>query len=124
MNEPNKIARIDADEFSVAESEAVGSGSLYIHKFRKPFEYEGMKISELRIDFEQLTGGDGLDIENELMRAGKAVVAPAFSGEYLIRMAARASSPKVGADAFKLMSLSDYNKVRSAARSFLLKSEL
>ena len=107
----------------MAEAQAETSGSVYVHRFRKPIEYEGTRISELRIDFEKLTGRDGLAIENEMLRAGKPVVAPAFNGEYLIRMAARGSDPKIGADAFEIMSLSDYNKIRNEARSFLLRSE-
>ena len=67
---------------------------------------------------------DGLAIENEMQQLGKAVIVPTFSGEYLIRMAAKACTIPIGADAFENMSLSDYNKIRSAARSFLLNSEL
>jgi hypothetical protein len=55
---------------------------------------------------------------------GKALVVPTFSGEYLIRMAAKACTEPIGADAFEIMSIADYNKIRSAARSFLLRSEL
>lgn len=123
MSDKDNIVHINPDEFSVAEAEAAVGKSLYVHKFRNPFEYEGKKITELKIDFDKLTGRDGLAIENELQRAGKVVVAPAFSGEYLVRMVARVADPKIGADAFDIMSLSDYNRIRSEARSFLLKSE-
>ena len=70
-----------------------------------------------------MTGEDSLSIENELQAQGKFVVAPTFSGEYLVRMASRACTVPVGQDLIRSLPISDYNRIRSAARSFLLKSE-
>lgn len=114
---------IDANEFAVAEKEAKNSGYSYTHKFRKPFEYQGQTYTELTFDWDKLTGNDGLAIENELQQIGKPVIVPTFSGEYLVRLAARACTERIGADGFGNMPIADYNKIRSAARSFLLKSE-
>ncbi|PWM64307.1 MAG: hypothetical protein DBX61_11840 [Clostridiales bacterium] len=97
---------------------------LYIHKFKKPVLYNGETITELAFDFESLTGDDALNIENELASIGKAAISPAFSGEYLIRMAAKACTTPIGEDFFRKASISDYNRLRSKARSFLLASEL
>jgi len=118
-----EVEAIDADEFAVAEKEAEASTSTYTHKFKRPFIHMGQTYTELRFDWDSLTGQDGLDIEAELQMLGNAVVVPAFSGPYLVRMAAKACTTSIGADAFGLMSLADYNKIRSAARSFLLTSE-
>ena len=115
---------VDADEFAVAEKEAELSAYMYVHKFRTPYEHQGKKYEELSFDWGTLTGRDGLAIENEMQQIGKAVIVPTFSGEYLIRFAARACTVPIGADAFENMPISDFNKIRSAARSFLLKSEL
>jgi hypothetical protein len=87
-NKPDVI--IDADEFAVAEKEAEQSAYTYTHKFKRPFEYQGKTFNELTFDWGKLTGRDGLAIENELQQIGKAVIVPTFSGDYLIRMAARA----------------------------------
>lgn len=122
-NEAETSAIINADEFSVAEKEAEKSEFIHVHKFRTPFEYQGKRYSELTFAWDKLTGKDGLAIENEMQLIGKPVIVPAFSGEYLIRLAARACTEKIGADAFENMPIVDYNKIRSAARSFLLKSE-
>jgi len=92
-------------------------------ELKKPVEYNGKTYNKLSFDFGKLTGEDGLNIENELQALGKFAMVPAFSGEYLIRMAAKACSEPIGSDIFTKLSLSDYNRVRSAARSFLLKSE-
>lgn len=115
---------IDPGEFSVAKNEAEASPSTYVHKFRKPFTYDGKTFTELTFDWDKCTGEDALAIENELMALRKPVIVPTFSGEYLIRLAARACTVPIGADAFLRMSIADYNQIRSAARSFLLKSEL
>lgn len=120
----DNIPAVDADEFSVAEKHAEESEYSYTHKFRAPFNYQGKTYEDLTFNWGKLTGKDGLAIENEMQQLGKAVIVPTFSGEYLVRMAARACDEHVGADAFESMPLSDYNKIRSAARSFLLKSEL
>jgi len=115
---------IDPKEFSVANKEAADSGESYTHKFRKPYEYDGKTFKEVTFDWARLTGDDALAIENELQQLGKAVIVPTFSGEYLVRMCARACTEPIGADFFKRMSIADYNRIRSAARSFLLRSEL
>jgi len=119
----NFPAGIDADEFSVAKKEAESTAGTFTHTFRKPFAYMGKTYTELRFDWESLTGRDSLAIEAELQALGTPVIVPTFSGAYLIRMAAKACTEKIGADAFELMPLSDYNKIRSAARSFLLAAE-
>lgn len=117
-------ATIGGEEFAAAESKAEESGYSFTHKFNHPFTFEGMTYTELTFDWGKLTGEDGLAIENEMRSLGQPVIVPTFSGEYLIRMAARACTTAIGQDAIRAMPISDYNKIRSAARSFLLKSEL
>lgn len=116
---------IDPDELAATEQAAeTDTGNFtYTHKFRTPFTYMGRTYTELRFDWESLTGQDGLDIEAELQAMGKTVIAPEFSSEYQVRMAAKACTEKIGSDAFGLMSLSACNKIKGKARSFLLTSE-
>ena len=116
-------AIIDAGEFAVAEKEAETSGFEYTHKFRRPFSYMGKTYEELTFEWDKLTGRDGLAINAELQAIGRPSVVAAFSDEYKIRMAARACTVQIGADAFELMPLYDFNKITDRARSFLLKSE-
>jgi len=112
---------VDPEELVAAEREAETGGNTYTHKFTKPFEYMGKEHRELRFDWDSLTGADDLAIEAEMQALGKAVVAPEFSGEYQIRMAAKACAEAINADAFKFMSFYDARKIKKAARSFLLK---
>lgn len=115
---------VELDALSIAEAEAENASFVYVHEFKKPLSYNGNTYEKLTFDWGSLTGRDGLAIENELQSLGKPVIIPTLSGEYLMRMAVRACDKPIGADAFEVMSLSDYNRIRSSARSFLLRSEL
>ena len=86
---------VNGAEFAAAEAAAKakaeqGNASAYVHKLKKPFTFEGCTIEELSFDFDRLTGNDSLAIEDELQAMNKPVIVPTFSGQYLIRMAARA----------------------------------
>ncbi len=117
------MSAINEKELNGAIDESVEENSHFTIALKKPVTYNGKEYKELSFDFDKLTGRDGLAIEDELSRLGKAVIAPVFSGEYLVRMAARACTEQVGADIFDMLTLTDYNRVRSEARSFLLRSE-
>jgi len=114
---------IDTVDLEMELGETLGGG-VYTHKFAKPFEYNGRTYTELSFEWDKLTGKDSREIENELALRGKIVVSPAYSIEYIVRMAARACTERIGADAFDLMSIRDFNKIRGRARAFLLISEL
>lgn len=125
----NPVVNIDPAAFAAAEREAASDkndAGTYTHVFRTPVTClvgkDMCTFEELTFDFNKLTGRDSLAIENELQALGKPVIVAEMSGEYLIRMAARACTVPVGADALESASLSDYNKIRSRARSFLLRS--
>lgn len=124
-------AAVDERELDVAETEAKAATSVdtYTHIFDKPFTFEGETFEQLAFDWSKLTAADGLAIENELASMGRAVITPEFSGEYLIRMAARACTTlrsdghrRLGVDAYRTMSLADYSRIRGRARSFLLRA--
>ena len=110
-------------EWASVEAEVKQGTGSYTHTFSKPFTYEGKTYERLTFDFDKLTGNDCLAIENECSALGVAVVNPAFSGNFLVRMAARACTEKIGANVLTTMPIYDFNRIRSKARSFLLKSE-
>lgn len=128
---------VNGAEFAAAETAVKaeeGNTSAYVHKLKKPFTFEGCTIEELSFDFDRLTGNDSLAIEDELQAMNKPVIVPTFSGQYLIRMAARActttlttpdgKSRRIGVDVIQALPIVDYNRIRSKARTFLLASEL
>ena len=116
----NINTNIDEKELEFAKEEAKDAKGVYVHEFETPFTYEGKTYDKLTFDWNKLTGADSLAIETELQDLEKVVIVPEFSGDYLIRMAARACTEKIGSDLILAMRLADYNKIRGRARSFLL----
>ena len=116
--------KIDEKELEAAKQEAEEREDIYsyTHELKREFEYEGEKYKSIHFDWGKLTGNDGLEIENEMQALGTPVVIPSLSGGYLIRMAAKASGMPV--NVLLALPIREYNKIRSEARSFLLKSEL
>lgn len=92
--------------------------TLYNHVLAKPIEYDGKIYTELSFDFDKLTGKDSLDVERELQAIGRPVVVRSLSGDYLVRMSARACTAKVGHDIFEMMSVKDYAKITNASKRF------
>ena len=119
----DNIVSIDEKELEQAKEEAKDAKSLYTLTFKKPLEYDGETYTELKFDFDSLTGQDSLLVERELTRAGVQLVVPGFNGDYLIRMAVRACTADIGNDIVKRMTLRDYSRLRSAMRNFLMASE-
>lgn len=115
-------ANTDAFDVAVAESdiqmvEATDS-DLYVHTFKRPISYNGKTYESLTFDFSSLTGGDSLDVENELQSMGHAVVVRTLDGAYLSRMCARACTEPVGFDIFRVMSVKDYAIITNKSKRF------
>lgn len=109
-----------------AKEDGRGTGT-YTHAFKRPFVYEGRTVESLTFDWDTLTGNDSLAIERELRVKGVTLVVPAYTGEYLVGMAARACTDRteegkrfVGADMIRAMPLGDFQAVTNRARNFLL----
>ena len=92
-------------------------------ELKRPITYNDKEYTELTFDFDALTGSDSLAIEDELMALGKSALVPALSSEYLIRFAAKACKEPIGSDIFLAMNIKDYQRVRNAAKNFLLNLE-
>lgn len=123
MEDNSKLVPVDEKEFEAAQEAAAKAKDTFIVKLRKPLMYNGTEYEELEFDFDGLTGNDSLEVEKELARRGVQVLVPAFSGEYLVRIAARACTAPIGHDAMLKMSIQDYNKIRSRVRNFLMSTE-
>lgn len=111
------------EENMTAEPETTEDAAFYTIKLKKPVNYDGEEIGEIAFDFASLTGADAMNIDDELSAAGKFVPVAAFSTEYLIRMAAKAAKKPIGADFFKLLCLSDFEKIKARARRFLIDAD-
>ncbi len=103
---------------------------IYVHTFRHPFDYRAHTYETLTFDWETLTGEDYLAIENEMLRKGKTLVTPAFSGDFLCGMAVRACTARndegfraISTEALKAMPMRDFQAICGRARNFLLRAE-
>ncbi|MBR3239155.1 MAG: hypothetical protein IKF99_12025 [Oscillospiraceae bacterium] len=116
MTEEEALEKVKAD--------AINADITFKLRFKKPFMYDGVEYQELNFDLENLTGRDSLDVERELAMRGIQAPVLAFSGEYIIRIAAKACLEHIGSDAFEHMPMKEYSKVRNKIRNFLMSSEL
>lgn len=102
-----------------AEKNANASSSdTYIHKFKKPFKYEGKNYTTINFYFGKLTGSDMLKIENEMQANNEYAIDPLLSRSFLSKMASKASG--VSSDVIESIPLQDFNKITNAARNFLI----
>lgn len=132
MNDNVKNTNTEATETTIAKEKtsnqentqaenkkaAEGENGVYVHKFKKQFEYEGKKFDTLNFYFDKLTGRDMLSIEAEMQSQNEYALAPEISRGFQYRMAARAAN--VGADVIENMPLPDFSKVTNACRDFLI----
>lgn len=126
--DPIDLAAKAAEEAEKAAGKATDIGT-YTHKFNKPFSYNGKTHDSLTFDFWGLTGNDSLAIENEMLSRGKTLVVPAYTGEFLVGMAARACTERdekgarvIGTDTISALPLGDFQVICGRARTFLLRA--
>ena len=103
----------------------------YTHYFKRPFTYQGRTVETLTFDWATLSGRDSLAIERELRAKNITLVIPAYTGEYLVGMAARACVDRteegkrfVGTDMIQAMPLGDFQQITKQARYFLIRAGL
>lgn len=115
---------VDPEEMNAAEEEAKNdTSSAFVLKLHKPFTHEGKTYEELEFDYESLTGKDSLAVEQELESKGIMVLVPSFNSNYLVRIAARACTTRIGVDFIERLPIKEYNRIRSKTRNFLMASE-
>lgn len=128
LNMEIETAAAKAEALELAASAGPDRG-VYVHDFRKPFQYQGAEHTQLRFDFGSLTGADYIAIENDMIRHGKTLVSPEFSGDFLCGMAVRCCPDRnengmrvVSAETMRAMPIRDFIAICKEARSFLLRA--
>lgn len=124
-NKKNKIdeetIKVDGETIAVEPTEILTGNSdkgIYIHKFKKPFEYEGKEYETITFCFNKLKGRDMIAIENEMQSLNEYVLAPEISSSFLCKMAAR--SANIGSDIIENLPMADFSKIKNVARDFLI----
>jgi len=104
--------------------------STYTHVFKKPFTYRGQTYERLTFDWGSLGGADSLAVEKDIRHEGVTLVLPAFTGEYLAGMAARACTERnedgfrvITSDTILAMPLRDFMAISNKMRNFLIHAE-
>lgn len=112
-----------------AEAKAGPDAMTYTHTFDEPFGFRGHTVTELTFNWGGLTGEDFEAIEDDMLRHGKTLVTPSFTGAFLAGMAVRACTNRdangiriVDADMLRALPIRDYQKIYMSARRFLLRS--
>ncbi len=114
---------------NVPEEHEIVTGTIgvYIHRFSKPFTYEGKTVEKLTFDYESLTGNDMLEIEKEMQACKEFSVGAEVSKLHQCKLAAKAASHakevngfSIGSDVIAAMPMKDFNKICNAGRDFLL----
>ena len=125
--DPKALAEV-AEQMEAEAKKRPGIGT-YTHKFKTPFTYEGRTFKILTFDFESLTGADSLAVENEMRMKGQTLVLDAYTGDYLVSIAARACAERdetggrvVSAATIAAMPLGAYRAITGKVRTFLLRS--
>ena len=101
--------------------QAAGNSGVYIHKFKKPFTWEGVTYDALTFNFEGLKGSDLEAVEEEMSAAGQYAISPEYSVIYILRLAARAAG--VHSSVIENLPLHDANVIRGKTKTFLLRGE-
>lgn len=120
ISEPAAMEENKINVISEPAAEVKTNIGTYTHFFKKPFDYMGKEIDEITFDFEKMTGGDSLKIENELRLKNHLVATKTFDAEYKVRFAARCSTPAIGYDALGLMPFCDYEAIMKRVQTFLM----
>ncbi len=101
----------------------------YTHTFKTPFQWKGRTFESLTFDWAVLKGKDHLEIEQELLAKGRTLVSPAFTGDFLAGMAARACTERdengkrvIDGQAVVEMDMADFQAITRKARGFLLRA--
>lgn len=94
------------------------NAGIYVHKFKTPFEFEGVIYETLTFKFNELKGEDMIDIENEMAANNEYAIAPELSTSFLCRMCAKAGH--IGSDVLAALPILEFSKIRGAGKRFLL----
>lgn len=91
---------------------------VYVHKLKKPFQWEGVTYEEITFNFNGLTGMDLENVETELAAQGHFVANPEFNTRYAYKIAAKAAG--IHCSVIEHLPIYDANTIRRAVKDFLL----
>ena len=110
---------LDGADDTVGGADVKDMPGVYVHKFNKPFTCQGKTYEELTFDFGKLTLNDSLAVEDELNTLGKGALIPEWNSQYLVRIAAKACTDKIGSDVLMALPISEGRRILTRTRNFI-----
>lgn len=86
--------------------------------FKKPFEFEGEKFTEITLDLDGLKGRDITETQRQYTAEGNFSAVPATDPEFCKRIAALAAGQTL--EFFEELPAPDFVKVTTSVQNFLL----
>jgi len=128
MDEITKIETQDTNLETISETEEKKESEFvpFYTEIELPFDfsYEGKTYKTLTFDWKKLTGKDFAQAEWEMSVENNRLLAFAPNdGDFIMRLAVRASVEGISKQALEALPLHYYNLVRMAGRVFLLMPE-
>lgn len=119
MSPDEAIDILENADISPSDNDVVDISGVYVHTFKKPFTFQGKTYEELTFDFGKLTLNDSLAVEDELNVLGKGSFLPEWNSQYLVRLAAKACTDKIGSDVLMALPISEGRRILTRTRNFI-----
>ena len=113
------IDTLESSNNSPAGTDVLEMSDTYVHRFKKPFTYQGKTYEKLAFDFGKLTLNDSLAVEDELNALGKGALVPEWNSQYLVRLAAKACTDKIGSDVLMTLPIHEGRRILTRTRNFI-----
>lgn len=99
------------------------SNEKQMYKLARPITFDGKEVTELKLDFDQLSGEDLLlcSQQAQALAPNEVPTVKAFSLPYQVTVAARAAG--MPAELIKALKAKDFTQVTQRAQNFLIGSE-
>lgn len=119
MSADEAMDTLENADISPSDNDVVDISGIYVHTFKKPFACQGKTYEKLTFDFGSLTLNDSLAVEDELNVLGKGALLPEWNSQYLVRIAAKACTDKIGSDVLMALPISEGRRILTRTRNLI-----
>lgn len=120
-NDEVELDKEDENRVGEIVNEFTTTDGVWTCQLKKPITYEENEYKSLTFNFNNLTGAEALEIEDELAMKGKPVfMNETANARYLMLVALRACEERIDFAALTKLNISDFNRIKNKARLFLL----
>lgn len=115
----------DLNKTNIVEAEVIDAENDNVIKFKKPFEFEGQKYTEITLDLDSLTGNhlERAEMQFVNMNPQLATQTPLKEMSKGFQAVVAAMAAKQPIEFIRALPINEYAKVTSRVMVFLLKGE-